>query len=361
MNKRLLNGLLLLSLTPFLQQCIATTQDVQNTNLRVRSVDQEVKQLREGILREVQARQAKVYNRLDSLHTDLLGLKGRMEENAYNNRRLHEENKELLANLRDQAARQGRSRDQRLARLDRQLSRLDSRLDQQDNRLSQQDNLLSQLDKRLAKQNDRLARIEALAGRNGKQIESIKKARANEAAERAMEAARAAEQARKARERARKAKAQKDILEIIPDNHKKKVGRTSGNKPLVTSAQDPSQGLYDKALALFKQKKYQAAHDAFEDYLDKNPQGKLKVNARFWMGDSLFNRQEYELAILEYQKVISDYPYHAKAPAALLKQGLAFEKLGDRETARIVLRKLVDEYPKSDQAAVAKKQLRKLK
>ena len=354
MNKRLLNGLLLLSLTPFLQQCIATTQDVQNTNLRVRSVDQEVKQLREGILREVQARQAKVDNRLDSLHTDLLGLKGQMEENAYNNRRLHEENKELLANLRDQAARQGRSRDQRLAQLDKQLSRLDSRLDQQDNRLSQ-------LDSRLARQNDRLARIETMASRNGNEIESIKKARANEAAERAMEAARAAEEARRARERARVAKTKKGILEIIPDKHKKKVGTDTGKKSQVKSIQDPSQGLYDKALGLFKQKKYQAAYDGFEAYLDKNPNGKMKVNARFWMGDSLFNRQEYELAILEYQKVIGDFPYHAKAPAALLKQGLAFEKLGDRETARIVLRKLVNEYPKSDQATVAKKRLQKLK
>ncbi|MCF6290001.1 MAG: tol-pal system protein YbgF [Desulfobacterales bacterium] len=347
MNKRLRNGLLLLILTPFLQQCIATTQDVQNTNLRVRYVDQEVKQIREGILREVQARQAKVDNRLDSLHTDLLGLKGQMEENAYNNRRLHEENKEMLAGLRDQAARQGRSRDQRLARLDKKLSRLDK--------------LLARQDSRLAGQDDRLTRIETMISRNQGEIESIKKARAREAVERAMEAARAVEEARKARELARVTKTKKGVPELIPDKHKKKVSPGIGEKPPVKSIQDPGQGLYDKALDLFRQKKYQAAHDGFAAYLDKNPNGKLKVNARFWMGDSLFNQQEYELAILEYQKVISDFPYHAKAPAALLKQGLAFEKLGDRETARIVLRKLVAEYPKSDQAGVARKRLRKLK
>ena len=55
--------------------------------------------------------------------------------------------------------------------------------------------------------------------------------------------------------------------------------------------------------------------------------------------------------------MIADYPSDGKAPAALLKQGLAFEKLKDNETAKIVYNKLLKEYPKSDQVETAKKRL----
>ena len=80
-------------------------------------------------------------------------------------------------------------------------------------------------------------------------------------------------------------------------------------------------------------------------------------NAIFWSGDCLYNQKEYEMAILEYQKVVADYPKAPKAPAALLKQALAFEKLGDSQTAEIIYQKIVSEYPKSDQAKTARQRL----
>jgi len=45
----------------------------------------------------------------------------------------------------------------------------------------------------------------------------------------------------------------------------------------------------------------------------------------------------------------------------MLKQGLAFIKLGDNVSAEIILQKIVDKYPKSFQARVAKKQLERLR
>ena len=87
----------------------------------------------------------------------------------------------------------------------------------------------------------------------------------------------------------------------------------------------------------------------------------MVANAQFWMGECLFKQNEFELAILDYQKVIVDYPRHTKAPAALLKQGMAFEKLKDAETAKIVYQKILDSYPKSDQANPAQKRLESIK
>ena len=124
---------------------------------------------------------------------------------------------------------------------------------------------------------------------------------------------------------------------------------------------DPGKAIYDKGLELFRTSKFNDAYRTFNDYITKYPKGKMAPNARFWLGDCYYNQQEYELAILEYQKVIADYPKDGKAPSALLKQGLAFEKLKDKDTAKIVYNKLVKDYPKSDQVETAKKRLEALK
>lgn len=63
------------------------------------------------------------------------------------------------------------------------------------------------------------------------------------------------------------------------------------------------------------------------------------------------------MSILQFQDVISKYPSHPKAPAAMLKQALAFNALGDGENARTTMQKLIDEYPDSDQVNAAKKYL----
>jgi TolA-binding protein len=43
----------------------------------------------------------------------------------------------------------------------------------------------------------------------------------------------------------------------------------------------------------------------------------------------------------------------------MLKQGLAFFAIKDSRTGTIILEKLIDKYPDSEQAALARKKLRK--
>jgi tol-pal system protein YbgF len=119
--------------------------------------------------------------------------------------------------------------------------------------------------------------------------------------------------------------------------------------------------LYQQALDLIQRKKFRDAEKTLKTYIDRHPHGKRIANAYFWIGECEYNIKHYEEAILGYQKVISSYPKSNKVAAALLKQGLAFVRLGDRESAKIVLRNLIKKYPKSPQAKVARKQLERLK
>jgi len=140
--------------------------------------------------------------------------------------------------------------------------------------------------------------------------------------------------------------------------------------PVVTKPQKtPSQNieekksepdLYQQGLELFRQGKYQAAKELFRTFIRENPDSKMVSNAHFWIGDCEYKLSRFEEAILEYQKVISKFPKSNKVPDALLKQGFAFARLGDRESAKIVLKKLIKQYPSTPQAKAAKKQLKRL-
>ncbi len=45
-------------------------------------------------------------------------------------------------------------------------------------------------------------------------------------------------------------------------------------------------------------------------------------------------------------------------PAALLKQGMAFTALGDKDNARLIFKELVDRFPKSTEAKAAEQKLK---
>ncbi len=119
--------------------------------------------------------------------------------------------------------------------------------------------------------------------------------------------------------------------------------------------------VYELGIRLYKKKSYQAARDRFQEVLRRFPKSKLGANARYWIGQTYFAQKKYEEAILAYNQVIKRYPRSGKVPSALLKQGLAFARLGDKRTAKIVLKKLIRNHPKTKQAATARRVLKKMK
>jgi tol-pal system protein YbgF len=340
MKQKIYCFLLICLLSPLLMQCVATQKEMRSTNVKVYSldnrledIDQEVEQLKTQTVKQVQTRQAEVNNRLDSLEADLLQVKGQIEEGAHFTRLMREENKDVESSLVSNISELDQS-------LQKSLSQLDSNLNRIHEQLAQTENRLKLMEEAVAKINDE---------------------RAAEAAERAR---RAAEEARKAAKAAKEAEAKAEIIDrngtvqISPEKQKKVVVDGQDVKPdekIETAGKGGDS--YEEALALFQNKKFSQAYGLFNDYLKSFPQGDMAANAKFWQGECLYNQDEYELAILEYQKVIVEYPQHDKAPAALLKQGMSFEKLKDNETAKIIYQKILDNYPQSAQVDTARKRL----
>ena len=137
---------------------------------------------------------------------------------------------------------------------------------------------------------------------------------------------------------------------------------TPGAEEAVEPSQPPNEEeAYAQAKELYKQHQMPQARQALEDFIAEFPASNLVSAAKFWIGETFYTEQRYEEAILEYQKVIQDHPKTQKAASAMLKQAFAFAELKDPTSARVVLRRLVKDYPDSRQAEIARKKIATLK
>ena len=83
-------------------------------------------------------------------------------------------------------------------------------------------------------------------------------------------------------------------------------------------------------------------------------------NALYWIGESWFVEKSYPQAILALKDVTRRFPRHHKAAAALLKIGMAYQRLGEKDNAALYLRALLQDHPKSEPAPAARKLLKEL-
>lgn len=119
--------------------------------------------------------------------------------------------------------------------------------------------------------------------------------------------------------------------------------------------------LYAASKRSFDQGEFEKAREGFQTLIRMYPKSNNADNAQFWVGEIYYREKWYEKSILEYQKVIENYPRGNKVPASLLKQGLAFFNIGDKANARLILKELLKKFPTSNEAKIAKQKLKGFK
>lgn len=327
-------------------QC-ASKDEIRDLKYQVRAVNQKVEDVRGTEVDQVQKRQASSSSRLDQMENDIAQMRALLDEKGQQEGMLREQSKEGVVGLQAVIERTQADTDSRIKALE-----------------------------------DRVGQLEANLDRMGE-------ARIKDAEERAREATRRAEEARKrtsaaggggdeqvnVRPERRKvkidpAKQAESVTTAAPEVAAAPASAPSAPAPSVPPIEAPAQpsaavpaasavgsDQFTKAMGLFKAQQYVDAYKAFEQVLAQNPRGDEAAETLFYMGEALFARGEYDLAILDYQKVISNHASHPRTPTALLKQGMSFEKLTDHETAKIIYKKLIADYPESAEASTAEQQL----
>lgn len=125
-----------------------------------------------------------------------------------------------------------------------------------------------------------------------------------------------------------------------------------------TPAGESAPELYDRALKTIREdQQYAEGRELMESFLKRYPKHDLTVNAAYWVGETYYAEKSYEKAILKFEDIIQKYGEHPKVASAMLKQALAFDATGDKETAKLLLQRVVETYPLSDEAKKAKEKL----
>ena len=145
----------------------------------------------------------------------------------------------------------------------------------------------------------------------------------------------------------------------------------AGPGPGAAAAQES----YQAAYLDFSRGRYPGAISAFREFVRRFPDSPLADSAQYNIGESYFSlargsaasgqaaksRQEMEQSVQEFRKVLANYPRGSKVPTALYKEALALTELKQTTLAQTRLQYLLDHFPQSEEAPLAKERLAALK
>lgn len=110
----------------------------------------------------------------------------------------------------------------------------------------------------------------------------------------------------------------------------------------------------------FSRMEYQIALDESESFLDDYPDHPLVEEVRFIRGECYMEQRKFFDALKEFSAILQEFPGGEKVPSALLRMAVSYEGINDRDLAAGIVRRLIREYPGSEEAAAARERFRDL-
>ena len=126
------------------------------------------------------------------------------------------------------------------------------------------------------------------------------------------------------------------------------------------AAAPPPDVLYNNALRDYNGAKNDLAIQEFSDYVKFYPNTDLAGNCYFYLGEIQFRQGNYQQAAQSYDQVLQGFPTGSKGASAQLKKGFSLIELGKQEDGVVELRRVIQRYPKSNEALQARERLKKL-
>ncbi|MGJ8682385.1 tol-pal system protein YbgF [Paraglaciecola sp.] len=118
---------------------------------------------------------------------------------------------------------------------------------------------------------------------------------------------------------------------------------------------------YDKAVNLIlKDKLYDQAIPEFQAFLQNFPNSDYIPNAKYWLGQLLFNKQDWAGAGEQFQSLVSQFPDSTKRADALLKLGITEMERANVARAKQLWEQVIAEFPNTSSSKLAAKRIESL-
>ncbi len=191
--------------------------------------------------------------------------------------------------------------------------------------------LRGDLNRQLQQINQALVRIEALAGENQRGLTAVRDQLANVR---------------------RTPGATGPVVSDTPEGG-------GGSESLLGGAGDPD-GLYRVAQEQYQRGSLNSAAAAFRDFIEQHPSDHRVPDAHFVLADILEQQDRPEDALEAFLEVQRLFPAHAKVPEALYRIAELQIELDDADAARLTLERIVNTYPGTMMAMLARDKLEEI-
>ncbi len=181
----------------------------------------------------------------------------------------------------------------------------------------------------LAAMNGSLTRLEALAGENQRGISGVRDQLAN----------------------LRRVQSGQPVAEGVPPAGVQDVSARSSD----------AESIYNAAVAQFNRGSLTTARTAFQQFLQAFPSHRLAPDAHFYLADILVQEDRIEDALDAFQQITELFPTASKVPDAMYRSALLQIELGSNADARATLERVINTYPGSGVATLARDKLREIR
>ncbi|MFO1430769.1 MAG: tol-pal system protein YbgF [Candidatus Competibacteraceae bacterium] len=135
----------------------------------------------------------------------------------------------------------------------------------------------------------------------------------------------------------------------------------SSRQPLVAPLTPEEQSAYKAAIDTLREGRYEEATNQLQGFLARYPSSNLAGDAQYWLGESYYVLREFERARQSFLSLGIDHPDNKHLADAMLRLGYIYDDTGDKAKAREVLQKLMETYPDSRAAGLARQRLQTLR
>jgi tol-pal system protein YbgF len=138
------------------------------------------------------------------------------------------------------------------------------------------------------------------------------------------------------------------------------VPLTPGDTTKPVAGPGPAQ-LFQNSLEQLRRGSSSVARSGFEELLRTYPNSEDVPEAMVYIGETYARERNQVAADSVYALVIKQYPTSPKAATALYKRALSMKAAGQTAAAKVAFERIVRDFPRSDEAALAKEQLRNIR
>lgn len=129
-----------------------------------------------------------------------------------------------------------------------------------------------------------------------------------------------------------------------------------GGQIETTSQRGNSADIYRQGVQLFSQRSYGAAKDHFRQALEA---GYKPAATNYYLAEIAYYTFDYQTAVAYYKESASLYDSASYMPVLYLHTAIALAKTGEKEQANSFFEHVIETYPQSHAASIAKKRISK--